>query len=296
MAEYPDSAARALRDELVALLGAAPAGTQPKLSLAETRRMAAVAGCSLAQVELDALALHILPLRYERNLGTAGWEGQMRLLRATVAVVGAGGLGGWIIEGLARMGVGHLILIDGDSYSENNLNRQLGCTEETLGLPKAEVMARRVVQVSPSTRVSAQVAWLDAGNAATLLAEAEVVVDALDSLPTRFVLQRASAALGLPLVHGAVAGYTGQVMTILPGDRGLEALYGGLDALPVRGIETHLGNPAATPMLVAAWQVQEVVKLLLGQGVPIRNRLLVLDAEYGEVTEIQLAPSLDNPV
>jgi len=283
----------ALREELIALRRAAPANTDPRLSLQETRRLAATVGCSLAQVEIGALAAHILPLRYERNLGTVGWEGQIRLLRATVAVVGAGGLGGWIIEGLARMGVGQLILIDGDCYSENNLNRQLGCTEATLGLPKAEVMARRVGEVSPSTRVTAQVAWLDADNAATLLADAEVVVDALDSLPARFLLQRAAAAVGLPVVHGAIAGYTGQVMTILPGDRGLEALYGNLSTLPVRGIEARLGNPAATPMMVAAWQVQEVVKLLLGQGTLLRNRVLVLDAEYGEVTEIQLAPLSD---
>lgn len=245
-------------------------------------------GLGPRDVELAALAMQIAPERYRRNLGTVGWQGQIALLRGRVAIVGAGGLGGWVIESLARMGVGHLTIIDGDVFAENNLNRQLGCTEATLGRPKAEVLAERVADINSGTTVIVHAFWLTEANAMELLQGADLIVDALDTLPTRFIVQRAAMTLGIPLVHGAIAGYTGQVMTILPGDPGLEALYGP-GPHPERGVEVHLGNPSATPMMTAAWQVQQVVKLLTGaeQGL-IRKRLMLMDAQAGDVTFISL--------
>ena len=262
-------------------------GAEPTLSVAEAARLAAETGLPRRDVELAALARRILPERYRRNLGTVGWDGQGRLLRATVAIVGAGGLGGWVIEGLARMGVGRLIIIDGDHFQENNLNRQLGCTEATLGQPKADELARRVAQVNGAVEAVARVAWLDEASAAGLLAGADLVVDALDNLPSRMLLQQAAARLGIPMVHGAIGGYSGQVMTIFPGDAGLTVLYGA-GPWPERGVETELGNPAATPMMIASWQVQEVIKVLTGQGRPLRGRMLLMDAESGDVTEVQV--------
>lgn len=276
----------ALARALAPYLAAATSVSPPGLPLAAARQLARAQGCSLREVELAALAIGLLPERYRRNFGTLGLAGQARLLRATVGVVGAGGLGGWIIEALARMGVGRLIVIDGDTFQENNLNRQLGCTEATLGRAKAVVLAERASVVNSAVEVVAQVAWLTAENAGALLGGAEVLVDALDTLPARFVLEDAARALGVPLVHGAIGGYTGQVMTIFPGDPGLRGFYG--DNAPERGVEVRLGNPAATPMMVAAWQVQEVIKLLTGQGALLRGRILLMDAAYGEVSEIQL--------
>ena len=260
----------------------------PVLSLGEARHLAERFACTAKEVELAALRAGVLPERYRRNLGTVGWEGQIALLEATVAIVGAGGLGGWVIEGLARMGVGHLIVIDGDHFEENNLNRQLGCTEETVGQLKAGCLSERVAVVNGAVDVTAHATWLDENTAQDLLGGAQVVVDALDTLPARFTLEKAAAVLGIPMVHGAIGGYTGQIMTIFPGDPGLRGLYGE-GALPERGVETQLGNPAATPMMISAWQIQEVVKILLGQGDLLRSRLLVMDAESGDVTEIQLA-------
>lgn len=257
------------------------------LSLGALRQVAQQHRLTLREAELLALDHHVLPMRYERSLGTVGWDGQAKLLRAAVAVVGAGGLGGWIVEGLARMGMGRLIIIDSDAVEESNLNRQLLAVEESLGQPKAKLAAARVAAVNAATEVSAHQLWADAENLPRLLAGAQVAVDALDTLPARLQLQRAAAALGIPFVHGAIAGYSGQVMTILPGDPGLFALYGE-DAVPQRGIETRLGNPAATPMMVAAWQIHEVVKLIIGKGELLRHRMLLLDAESGTVDEIAI--------
>ena len=107
-----------------------------------------------------------------------------------------------------------------------------------------------------------------------------MVVDALDSIPSRLLLQEAADRRGVPLVHGAIAGYFAQVMTVFPGDLGLFRFYRKAPRQRT-GIETRLGNPAATPMLCAALQVHEVVKCLLGTGVPLRDRMLVLDAGRG---------------
>ncbi|MGC8827251.1 MAG: HesA/MoeB/ThiF family protein [Anaerolineae bacterium] len=257
------------------------------IDLASVREISRQFGVSVKEVELAALRRRIMPARYQRSLGTVGWEGQIRLLESTAAVVGAGGLGGWIIEGLARMGVGHLIVIDGDVFEENNLNRQAFSREDLLGKSKAEAACRRVQEVNRAVEVTAHHAWLTEENAESLLQGAEVVVDALDKLPVRIMLQDVCARLGVPMVHGAIGGYIGQVTTVFPGDPGLRALYGN-GPVPERGAEVEWGNPAGTPMMVAAWEIQETVKLLTGHGTPLRRRLLFMDAESGTVECFQL--------
>jgi len=266
----------------------APDGKEKQiLPLSAVRQLAYEGGLSVREVEIQALRAHILPGRYERSQGTVGWEGQVKLLKSTVAIVGCGGLGGWIIEGLARMGVGHLTLIDGDTFGENNLNRQALCTESNLGRLKTEAARERIARVNAATEVTVHPVMADEESMREMLASADVVVDALDTLPTRLVLQKVAQSLGIPVVHGAIGGYIGQVMTVFPGDEGLYALYGRGD-VPEQGIEAQLGNPAATPMMVAAWQIQEVIKILLGVGELLRNRLLFMDAETGvaEILEI----------
>ena len=266
----------------------APDGKEKRLlALSAVRQLAHEWGLSVREVEIRALKARILPARYERNQGTVGWEGQVKLLESTVAIVGCGGLGGWVIEGLARMGVGHLVIIDGDTFGESNLNRQALCTETNLGQPKTEAARERVARVNSATEVTVHPVMADEESMREMLARADVVVDALDTLPTRLVLQKVAQSLGIPVVHGAIGGYIGQVMTVFPGDGGLYALYGRGD-VPERGIEAQLGNPAATPMMVAAWQIQEVIKILLGAGEPLRNRMLFMDAESGVAEILEL--------
>lgn len=266
----------------------APDGKEKRLlPLSVVRQLAHEWDISVREVEIRALKARILPARYERNQGTVGWEGQVKLLESTVALAGCGGLGGWIIEGLARMGVGHLIIIDGDAFEENNLNRQALCTETNLGQFKTEAARERVARVNSATEVTVHPVMADEESMREILASADVVVDALDTLPTRLVLQKVAQSLGIPVVHGAIGGYIGQVMTVFPDDEGLYAIYGRGD-VPERGVEALLGNPAATPMMVAAWQIQEVIKILLGAGELLRNRMLFMDAESGvaEILEI----------
>ena len=258
-----------------------------RLSLSAMRQVADETGLSQRDVEIAALEHRIVPTRYQRNLGTMGWKGQIALLRGTVGIVGAGGLGGWIVEGLARMGVGRLIVIDGDAFEENNLNRQALCTERNMGQSKVEAARQRVADVNAAVDVVAHRVRAEEGQMVELLRGADVLVDALDALPARLALERAARKLNVPLVHGAIAGYVGQVMTVLPGDSGLQGLYG-RDAVPEHGIEVQWGNPAATPMMIAAWQIQEVVKLLSGRGELLRGRLLFMDSETGAIDTLRI--------
>lgn len=258
------------------------------IHLRQVHELAAAFGCPIRDVQLAALEANVVPWRYVRNLGTVGLEGQIKLLQSTVAVVGLGGLGGYVAEALARMGVGRLILIDGDVFEEHNLNRQILSTEAGLGAHKAEVAQQRVAGINSAVEVIGHVTRLTPENLPRLLEGADLVVDGLDRLPTRLILQEGAQALGIPMVHGSIAGYLGQVMTIFPGDPGLRSLYGEPGDLPDQGLEAQLGTPAATPMAVAAWEAQEAVKILLGRGEPLRNRLLVMDMESGTIDVLQL--------
>lgn len=258
------------------------------ISSPDLREVALSLGLSRREAEVAALRERILPARYVRNLGTVGWDGQVALLQSTVGVVGAGGLGGWIIEGLARMGVGRLIIIDSDAFEENNLNRQALCREDNLGQPKVEAAEQRVSEINAAVEVVAhQVRVSTVEMMVHFLRGSSVLVDALDALPTRLALQRAAQQLSVPLVHGAIAGYVGQVMTVFPNDPGLLGLYGE-GPVPEHGIEVQWGNPAATPMMVAAWQIQEVVKLLTGRGQPLRHRMLFMDSEMAHIDILEI--------
>jgi molybdopterin/thiamine biosynthesis adenylyltransferase len=258
------------------------------IRLGQVHTLVAEFGYSVREVELAALEMEVVPERYWRNIGTIGLEGQSQLLRSTVAVVGLGGLGGFVTEALARMGVGRLVLIDGDVFEEHNLNRQLLSTEGDLGAHKAAIAEQRVAAVNGAVETESHAVDLTPENLPRLLKGADVVVDALDSLPTRLMLQDGAQDLGIPMVHGSIAGFLGQMMTIFPDDPGLHALYGVGDQLPEQGLEAQLGTPASTPMAVAAWEAQEVVKILVGCGVLLRDRLLVMDMESGSIELLQL--------
>lgn len=240
------------------------------------------------QSSLETLESGQIPERYQRNMGTIGIAGQIRLLRSKVAVVGAGGLGGTVIELLARQGVGYLRVIDGDTFAGHNLNRQLLSTQFTIGQGKTIAAKERIAAVNPDVTVEAVDDMMNEENADSLLAGMDVVVDALDNITCRLILGKAARRIKIPMVHAAIAGFTGQVTTLLPGGAGLERLYKNADGAN-KGIETVLGNPAATPALAAAIQVQEVIKLLTGVGKTLNGQLLYFDTEHNlfELLEIE---------
>ncbi len=243
-------------------------------------------GVSCAQVEEAALGLGILPSRYQRNRQTVSVGDQWKLFRSRVAVAGCGGLGGYVIEELARLGVGTLVAIDPDVFEEHNLNRQILATMGTVGRAKVRVAAARVAEINPAiTFTPVQAAWV-AESGKELLAGVDVVVDALDSIATRLAMAVACAELGIPFVHGAIAGWYGQVTTQFPGDNSIQRLYGGHRG---KGLEQQLGTPAFSPALVASLQTAEVCKILLGTGKTLRNRIVFVDLRDMVFSEMALA-------
>jgi len=218
-------------------------------------------------------------------MGTIGVDGQIRLLQSTVAVVGAGGLGSTAIELLARQGIGHLIIIDNDRFTDSDLNRQLTSTEENLEQYKVTAAARRVRKINSATMVTAFRRKLTKDNARNLLSGAQLAVDGLDNLPSRLALEQACRQLAIPYVYGAVAGFGGQLMAIFPEDVGLSSLY---ESSSDTGIETRIGNPTVTPAAIATLQVQEAVKIITGVGTPVRNRLLLVDIREFAIDGIEL--------
>ncbi len=266
---------------------AGPAGkTVQTLTPADIAAASEQTGLSLRQVEIAALQNQLLPERYLRNLGTLGWEGQLCLRQSCAAVVGCGGLGGGVIEGLARSGIGRLVAIDGDRFVPHNMNRQVLSTMATLDRPKAEVACERVAMVNPAVECDAHVVVATLENLPALLQGVDVLVDAVDTPAVRLVLQAGARAAQVPLVHGAIAGLIGQVTTVLPGDDTLTLLYG--ERPPDHGAEFVLGTPAPTPALIAALQVVEVIKLLTGKGDILRGQMLYVDLETGMIERLTL--------
>lgn len=227
----------------------------------------------------------MLPWRYYRNHEAISETQQEDLKDKRVLVVGCGGLGGYVVEYLGRLGVGHLVVVDGDVFDDSNLNRQILSSNLNLGKPKVLAAKQRMQAVNPLVEVTAIQGLLDESNALALMEGCDVVVDALDGIPSRLILQASAAKAGIPMVHGAIAGWCGQVCIIHPGENRLEKIYG--NAKTAKGMEETQGNLSFTAALVAGIQAAETVKLLLGMGRPLEG-LLYIDLLNGECDEIPL--------
>jgi molybdopterin/thiamine biosynthesis adenylyltransferase len=253
----------------------------------DVRSLIANDGPKLRDLEIEALRLEVIPERYANHIGTVGIEGQIRILQSRVAVIGLGGIGGYVVEALARLGVGDLVLVDPDTFEGSNQNRQLLSDESSLGRAKAEVAAERVRAVNPAVKVDARRGHADDASLPQLLTEADVAVDALDRLNARLALERACRDARIPLVHAAIAGSDVEVMTIPPEGPGLLEVFGEKEVSD-RGAEADLGTPVPSAMFAAALEVQEVIKLLTGRGTPMSGALHLFDLGTGECRRIEV--------
>lgn len=224
-----------------------------------------------------------LPSRYQRNYKTISLEDQAKLANSTVAVVGCGGLGGFISEELCRLGVGNLILVDGDWVEESNLNRQLFATERNIGQLKVDAARDRLQAVNSSTKLRLVGDYFTEDKTA-FFEGADVVCDALDSINRRISLEKACHRLGLPLVYGGIAGWFGQVGVSLPGDYSVSRVF----RQGEKGIEKVWGNPAFTPAIVASLIVVEAIKILVGRKVSLRHAWLQVDLLEMEFERFEL--------
>lgn len=247
------------------------------ITLSDAQKIAGVTDLSLFDVEKSALINGIVPQRYSRNQRFLSTKEQLKLHLSKVAVVGLGGLGGTATEILARVGIGNLILIDGDVFDESNLNRQLLSSPGALGKAKAKIAKQRVQEINPATQVKEVEDYLTTDNGDGLLLDADLALDCLDTIRDRFVLQEACRQKSIPFISAAIGGTSGQITVVLPGEARLEQIYGSKDKAPAKGIEASLGTPAFTAMYMAAIQCSEVVKLIVNGTSHLSDGLLLTD-------------------
>ena len=247
------------------------------LSFSAEYSIAEQTGHGLKEIELQALNNDIVPERYCRNQTSLSNEDQRKLLQSHVAIIGLGGLGGTVTEILARIGVGKLTLVDGDSFDDSNLNRQILSSPANLGKPKAKIAARRVNSINPAVKTCPIEIFFTGENSEKILQDVHLVVDCLDTITDRFVVEASCQKLSLPMVSAAIAGSSGQATVIIPGDQGLKRIYGSPQKAPAKGVEASIGTLPFAALYMAAVECAEAVTILLGNSPELQNRLFLAD-------------------
>jgi molybdopterin/thiamine biosynthesis adenylyltransferase len=228
--------------------------------------------------------------RYERQLGLLGQAGQRRLKQGSVFIAGAGGLGTAVAAYLAAAGLGRIRVVDKDRVQLGNLNRQFLYAEADERKMKAPALGRRLRRLNPHIDSSGKAGDVTSTKIQAELSGFNVIVDALDNFSARQILNRASIRLGIPLVHGSIHGYYGQLTTVIPGRTPcLRCLFPESPEVPE--------PPALGPVcgVIGCLQGLEVIKYLLGKGELLANRLLVFDGLGGTLEEIEVKKRPDCP-
>lgn len=225
--------------------------------------------------------------RYARHLVLKGMggAGQQALKAARVLVVGAGGLGSPVIAYLAAAGIGTLGVVDDDTVSLSNLQRQVIHTTAAIGTGKADSAAAFATALNPHVALMTHPVRLDADNAIELIAGYDLILDGSDNLATRRVVAAIAAAAGKPLVSGAVSMFDGQVTVFAPGGPPFEALY------PADAADTDLPSCELTGILgpltgvIGTLMAMEAIKLLTGLGTPLIGRVLTYNSRDARFEE-----------
>jgi molybdopterin/thiamine biosynthesis adenylyltransferase len=208
--------------------------------------------------------------RFIKNLVTISPQEQKQLAAKSVFISGCGGLGGFVGEYLTRLGLGSLVFCDFDKFELDNMNRQLLCIGETLGKNKAMTATERSLAINPSIKARAVTQKLTKDNADSIISGCDLVVDALDNIADRIMLENAAQKNGVPLISAAVKGYMGQVVVSLPGDFTVFKLY---DNYTER---KEVGTLSLVAGITAGYAATEAIKLLSGDNSGSK-RVLIID-------------------
>jgi molybdopterin/thiamine biosynthesis adenylyltransferase len=224
--------------------------------------------------------------RYDRQMILPGFgaEGQAKLKQARVFIAGAGGLGSPAAIYLAAAGIGTLRIADHDTVELSNLNRQVLHWEKDIGGEKVASAAAKLKRLNPGIRVETIGDTITADNVSELVGDADLIVDAMDNLPARYLLNLTAIQKNIPFFHGAVYGFEGRAMTVIPGRSAcLYCLYHGATTpktrFPVIGV---------TPAVIGCIQATEVIKYLVGLGELLTDRLLNYDGLTMKFTEFRI--------
>ncbi|HMK61628.1 MAG TPA: molybdopterin-synthase adenylyltransferase MoeB [Dissulfurispiraceae bacterium] len=223
--------------------------------------------------------------RYSRhiNLPEVGLEGQQLLLSASVIIVGAGGLGSPVGYYLAAAGVGHIAVVDDDIVELSNLQRQIAHSTDKIGMPKVLSARKTFIALNPGIRIDAIRERIDRGNITGLFEDYDIVADCSDNFETRFLINDACVIMKKRLVSGAVNGFEGQLTTILPGEgHCYRCIFEDMPPPDVIASMQGAGLVGAIPGVIGSLQALEIIKLILGKGQTLKEKLLVFDGLKGE--------------
>ena len=231
-----------------------------EITMRRVGEISAETGICLRKVEWFAIKNGIVPQRYLRNLGTFSREGQLKLLESTVVIVGLGGLGGQLVEQLGRAGVGKIITVDPDIFEETNLNRQLLSNEANLGREKTNEAKERLEKINEAVEFTGFQCRFDQ-LPDDVWEKADLVFDCLDNIDDRLVLSQKCSSSNCPLVHGAIAGWYGEVGVVWPGSEMLQKHYRGQH----EGLEKELGTPPFAAAAAASLMAAKGCQILMGK-------------------------------
>jgi molybdopterin/thiamine biosynthesis adenylyltransferase/rhodanese-related sulfurtransferase len=230
--------------------------------------------------------------RYSRHLliPEVGEEGQLKLLDSKVLLIGAGGLGSPASLYLAAAGVGRLGIVDADVVDESNLQRQIVHSTERLGDPKVDSAKRTIEALNPDVQVVAYKERLTSENVERILADGwDVIVDGADNFPTRYLVNDASVWHGIPVVHGSIYRFEGQVTVFQPGEGPCYRCLFPTPPPPELAPSCAEGGVLGVlPGIIGSLQANEALKLALGIGEPLIGRLMLFDALSAEFNEVTL--------
>ena len=244
----------------------------------------------LSEVERDRYSRHIM-------LSEIGESGQKKLLEARVLVVGLGGLGSAAGYYLAAAGIGHLGIVDADVVDISNLQRQILHSTASVGMPKTDSAEKTLSSLNPGVKIVKYQKRLTAENAAEIIRGYDLVVDACDNLPTRYLMNYACQRENKPCIHGSIFQFEGRATVFFPGKGPCyNCLY---PALPPDGMLSgprDIGLLGVLPGVIGVIEATETVKLILGIGRPLVGRLLVYDALNMEFQELDVKKDPNCPV
>ena len=238
-------------------------------------------------------------VRYSRHiiLEEVGGKGQKKIAQAKVLIVGAGGLGSPLALYLAAAGVGTIGLIDADTVDLSNLQRQIIHHTSDIGRPKVQSAREKITALNPDVQVISHQENLDAENALKIFGAFDYVIDGTDNFPAKFLINDAAFFSKKPLVHGGILRFDGQLFTILPG---VSACYRCLfHEPPPAGVVPscqEAGVLGALAGLIGTLQGTEVLKLILGIGKPLTNRMLIYNALRTQFREVAIPKNPNCPL
>jgi molybdopterin/thiamine biosynthesis adenylyltransferase len=216
--------------------------------------------------------------RYDRQIRLLGRDGQEKLKRATIFIAGAGGLGSPISIYLAAAGIGKIILVDNDTVSLSNLNRQILHWEKDLGQKKVVSAYEKLNGINQDIDIEVSSESIDQDNVSDLVGGSSLIIDAMDNYPARYLLNRAAISKKIPFIHGAVSGFCGQATTVIPGESAcLRCIF--RDA-PMPSVFPVIG---VTPGIIGMIQAAEAIKYIVGVGELLAGKLLIWDGLTSQI-------------